>query len=122
MTGGKNYQSNVEQSTTGNVYGIYDMAGGASEFVMGNYNNSTNSYFETLPDSRYYNTYTTQEQYLNERLQHAIFETNDTFNTASSNFIDATNIWLVRNNLFSYINSIGQSDSGVGSRTVLVVK
>jgi hypothetical protein len=29
----------VNASTTGNVYGIYDMAGGAWEFVMGNLNN-----------------------------------------------------------------------------------
>lgn len=35
-------------STTGNIYGIYDMSGGASEYVMGNLKNSTNSIDEPL--------------------------------------------------------------------------
>lgn len=29
------YKTNVNQSTTGNIYGIYDMSGGAAEYVMG---------------------------------------------------------------------------------------
>jgi len=36
ITGGKNYKENVEQSTTGNITGIYDMVGGSFEYVMGN--------------------------------------------------------------------------------------
>ena len=32
-TGGGNYSSNVVQSTTGNVYGIYDINGGSFEYV-----------------------------------------------------------------------------------------
>ena len=35
LTGGGNYEINGNQSTTGNVYGIYDVNGGASEIVMG---------------------------------------------------------------------------------------
>ena len=112
----------TEDSTTGNEYGVYDMAGGASEFVMGNYNNTTNSYFETLPDSKYYNIYTTQEEYTNNKLQHALFETNDLYNTSTMNFVDSTNMWLIRNNLFSYTNSTGANDSNIGSRTILIVK
>ena len=40
-TGGDNgtsYKTNTGQSTTGNIYGVYDMSGGAGEYVMGNYN------------------------------------------------------------------------------------
>ena len=40
-TGGDNgtsYKTNTGQSTTGNIYGVYDMSGGAEEYVMGNYN------------------------------------------------------------------------------------
>ena len=69
-------------STTGNVYGIYDMSGGAKEYVMGNYNsysgystvNSDNSGFSgyngndatitvglSFPESQYYNLYTTTD-------------------------------------------------------------
>ena len=45
-------------STTGNITGVYDMSGGVDEFVMGNYNNTLGSSgFSTLPDSKYYDTY-----------------------------------------------------------------
>ena len=46
-------------STTGNITGVYDMSGGAWEYVMGNYNNMVGSSgFGTLPDSKYYDDYT----------------------------------------------------------------
>ena len=35
---GTSYKTNIEQSTTGNITGVYDMSGGAYEYVMGNYN------------------------------------------------------------------------------------
>ena len=45
-------------STTGNIYGVYDMSGGAYEYVMGNFANTIgNSGFTTLPDSKYYDVY-----------------------------------------------------------------
>jgi hypothetical protein len=40
LTGGGSYISNVLQSTTGNIYGIYDMNGGSWEYVAGYINNS----------------------------------------------------------------------------------
>ncbi len=47
-------------STTGNIFGIYDMSGGAWEYVMGNYNNTLGvAGFATLPDPKYYDLYTT---------------------------------------------------------------
>ena len=61
------YQTALGQaaSTTGNIYGIYDAAGGAHEYVMGNYNNQeglsgftkTGSTLTNL-NRRYYNLYT----------------------------------------------------------------
>ena len=57
------YKTNVAQSTTGNVYGVYDMAGGAWESVMGNMKNSSNAFyssnagFTTAPDAKYYDSY-----------------------------------------------------------------
>ena len=98
------------------------MNGGVNEFVMGNYNNTSNTYFETLPETKYYNVYTTQEQYANNKLQHALFETNEFYNTSTMDFVDDNNIWLVRNDLFSYTNSTGASDSNIGSRSILIVK
>ena len=62
-------------STTGNIYGIYDMSGGAWEYLMGNYNNysgnnslansgytGTNgpsSSARSWPDAKYYDLYIT---------------------------------------------------------------
>ena len=59
MTGGGNYKSNVAQSTTGNITGVYDMAGGSwevtSSFLNGMYGNSG---FDFLPKLKYYDNYT----------------------------------------------------------------
>jgi hypothetical protein len=50
----------INASTTGNIYGIYDMSGGSWEYVMGNYNDVIlDSGFTSLPDSKYYDKYTT---------------------------------------------------------------
>ena len=35
---GTSYKTNIGQSTTGNITGVYDMSGGAEEYAMGNYN------------------------------------------------------------------------------------
>ena len=49
-------------STTGTIYGIYDMSGGSLEYVMGNYNNITQlSGFSSLPEAKYYDLYTTED-------------------------------------------------------------
>ncbi len=51
-------------STTGNIYGVYDMSGGAFEYVMGNMVDSSsifyisNSEFSDAPDAKYYDAYT----------------------------------------------------------------
>ena len=51
---------NKVASTTGNITGVYDMSGGTSEYVMGNYNSTVGSSgFTTFPDSKYYDDYTT---------------------------------------------------------------
>ena len=60
----------VNASTTGNQYGIYDMSGGAWEYVMGVQKDSSgnvqvgNSGFSTssLPDSKYYDLYDYQAE------------------------------------------------------------
>lgn len=124
ITGGLDYSSNVGQSTTGNIYGVYDMNGGATEFVMGNYNNTLNTLdgFSTIPDSKYLNVYTTEDDYSLNNLQHAMLETNGLFNGATSNFVTSSNVWGTRDNLFSYNNNTGAESSDIASRTVLVVK
>lgn len=124
ITGGVNYLSNITQSNTQNIYGIYDLNGGVNEFTMGNYSNTLNSLdgFSNLPDPIYLNVYTTEEEYLFNKYQHSMFETNNIFNNSTFNFINSTTPWLVRNGLFSYDSSTGANDGNIGSRTVLVVK
>ena len=54
----------TKASTTGNIYGVYDMSGGSWEYVMGNMVNSSGTFyssssgFSTPPDSIYYDSYT----------------------------------------------------------------
>ena len=38
---GTSYKTNIGQSTSGNITGVYDMSGGTYEYVMGNYNKTT---------------------------------------------------------------------------------
>ena len=60
----------MEASTTSNIYGIYDMNGGAWEYVMGVYNKTiSSSGFASLPNEKYYNNYTATYQ------GHALTET-----------------------------------------------
>ena len=40
---GTSYTTNTSQSTSGNITGVYDMSGGAQEYVMGNYNKQAGS-------------------------------------------------------------------------------
>ena len=45
-TGGGNYKNNTNQSTTGNIYGIYDLSGGCREWVASYFNgNNANTMY-----------------------------------------------------------------------------
>ncbi len=58
------YEKNLDgtgASTSGTIYGVYDMSGGAWEYVMGNYNGTIGkSGFSSFPSSKYYDTYTSE--------------------------------------------------------------
>src|SRR5574344_1361109 len=46
-------------STTGNIYGVYDMSGGANEYVMANLSGTiSSSGFSSMPSQKYWNKYT----------------------------------------------------------------
>ena len=87
-------------STTGNIYGIYDMSGGSWEYVMGNYNDIVGeSGFETMPESKYYDKYTS-DNVLNacnesECLSHGLSETSGWYNDYYI-MVNKTNSWLFR--------------------------
>ena len=53
-----NTEKGVLASTTGTIYGIYDMVGGSSDIVMGNWANINKSDgFTIFPESKYYDLY-----------------------------------------------------------------
>ena len=69
-----NGESGVKASTTGNVYGVYDMSGGSYEYTMGNMVNELNQFYPsnannwsntTYPLSKYYDSYTYGTTYNN---------------------------------------------------------
>ena len=109
---------NKVASTTGNIYGVYDMSGGAYEYVMGNYNNTIgNSGFTTLPDNKYYDVYssdvftgtsTTNINFCTLATcgGHALNETAGWYSD-SSRFVYSSSAWFRRG---GYYNS---SDSGI---------
>ena len=109
-----------DASTTGTIYGIYDMSGGAWEYVMGvladtngnprsGYGSSYswNSGFTGMlgngttytgiafPDSKYYNLYTGTSY-----TGHALTETKNWYSDIA-NFVDAWDPWFVRGGRYS---------------------
>ena len=67
-----NGASGVKASTTGNVYGVYDMSGGSWEYTMGNMVKGTNQFYTsyadnwsttTYPLAKYYDSYTYNGSY-----------------------------------------------------------
>ncbi len=90
----------TKASTTGNITGVYDMSGGAWEYVMGNYNNTIRmSGFSTLPDSKYYDNYTTTNTLTacNGGIcyGHALSETAGWYSD-NTRFVNSSNPWFER--------------------------
>ena len=86
-------------STTGNITGVYDMSGGAWEYVMGNYNNAIRSSgFVTMPDSKYYDIYLISSNTLCRVATcggHALFETEGWYSDVDY-FVDESGSWFIR--------------------------
>ena len=117
---GYNYRVNTNQSTTQNITGIYDIVGGANEYVMANYDGTIGSSgFSSLPDNYYYDVYSTLDSYYNSNLHHAMGEIDSYPSDADSTFVTSSNPWLVRSGLFDYRSSDGTA--GYSSRTVIAV-
>ena len=94
-----------DASTTKNIYGIYDMSGGAWDYVMG-VNNKTisSSGFSSLPDTKYYNNYTGSSY-----TGHALTETAGWYSDIAS-FVNKSYPWFERGGYF-----ISSTDAGVFS-------
>jgi len=113
LTGDGDYVFNTNQSTTGNIYGVYDMSGGSFEYVMGGMfesgntiiNVSLSGFEQTTIDSvimskyidkyNYGTTYDDQLAYDRRKLGDATGETRGWYGD-SSNFVYSTNSWFER--------------------------
>ena len=118
----------VLSSTTGNIYGIYDMSGGADEYVMGmyqdadgnihtgssaSYNSGFNGYLNDgtqitngvdLPEDRkYYNLYTVKN---NSNIGDALYETSG-WNGDYADFVGSNIPFFGRGGIFSGSSSAG---------------
>lgn len=94
-----------KDSTTGNIYGVYDMAGSASEFVMANYtsnnslalNNSNFKYNVTIPSTDY-DLYSGTNFILGDATKEIMLTQSSTgsWDNNYSIFIDKVNNWFIR--------------------------
>ena len=108
-------ENGVGASTTGNIYGIYDMSGGAYEYVMGNMVDSLGDFYSsssglTQPKSKYYDSYaygTSSGDYTRGHLGDATKETQG-WNSDIASFVYSSYPWFVRGG--RYYNG---SDAGV---------
>ena len=112
-----------DASTTKNIYGIYDMSGGAWEYVMGVYNKAISfSGFNSLPDEKYYNNYTGSSY-----TGHALTETKNWYSDSAS-FVNSNYPWFTRGGgcrnstsagVFNFYYSIDNSIGYISSRSVI---
>ena len=100
--GAYNTDLGKDGSTTGNIYGIYDMSGGAYEYVMGVYNKTiSSSGFSSLPDTKYYNNYTGSSY-----TGHALTETKGWY-SGGADFVSSYYPWFIRGGNFGSVTNAG---------------
>ena len=94
----------MSASTTGNIYGIYDMSGGAFEYTMGVYNKTISSSgftTSTLPDAKYYNNYTSTSY-----TGHALTETKSWYSDNTAN-LSSSYPWIYRGGYYNGATASG---------------
>ena len=149
-TGGGNYVSNVAQSSTGNIYGIYDLSGGAYEYVMGNMSKSAGSYVYNLnygdgifkysastakyiDTYAYGTTYNDQTAYNRARLGDAtgevVVNSGIAWNDDSVYFVNSSRSWFLRGGysydgsgagVFFFGDGNGNANSNSSARAALI--
>lgn len=142
------YITNTNQSTTGNIYGVYDMSGGALEYTasyVNNNNTNLSRYGNSLItiEDKYKDVYTvttdaekTIYENSSNKKGNALYETSSLISTVSSWYDDSSvmpyssNPFFVRGGIYSGVNSAGvfsyssrdgKKDKTIGFRPVLIV-
>ena len=110
LTGGGSYKTDTGQSTTGNITGVYDMSGGAVEYVMGNYNKTAGSSGLTVSgvSAEYIDIYSGDDVSASH-LGDATGETAGWYSD-SAYFVDSSNPWFVRGGYYNYARKAGVFD------------
>ena len=143
-TGENNYVSNVEQSTIGNVYGIYDMSGGAWEYTVAGLTANVTSIFGSITGfaEKYVNRYNGSSSDRTENYNansgkygDAVYETSNSaspetgsWNSRCANFVSSSDPFFARGGDYLISRAAGTcafSCSGpyysIGFRPTLVV-
>ncbi len=135
-----NTATGVNASTTGNIYGIYDMSGGAWEYVMGNYNDTIKKAgFSSMPAAKYYDKYTgtdSRDDFTKYHLGDATKETIKTKSSGSNSWygdysysVYSSRPWVIRGGychnstgagVFNFSSDYGGSYSNDSFRVVFV--
>ena len=139
ITSNNTYISGKDEkdSTTGNIYGVYDMAGSASEFVMANYstnnslalNNSNFKYNTTIPSTDY-DLYSGTNFILGDATKEILLSSSNTgaWYSNYSVFIDKVNNWFIRggmagnevgNGIFYYNATSDNQSEYISTRVVI---
>jgi prepilin-type N-terminal cleavage/methylation domain-containing protein len=113
-------------STTGTIYGIYDMSGNAWEYVMGNFNNivGNDEWVESgfngefgaggyrvdgipFPSSQYYDLYTDDINYVGHKGDATNADGTQGWYGDSQGFVHHNSAWFIRGNYYHWTNSNG---------------
>ena len=147
-TKSKTRDMNKVASTTGNIYGVYDMSGGAHEYMMGNMVNSSNQFqpssvqnwtTSTYPLAKYYDSYTyntSSTTYTRGKLGDATKEMAPTGGSGHwykdyAILPYSSNSWFYRggaysdstsSGIFSIYSYYGYYNSNISSRTTLTIQ
>ncbi len=124
-----NGSKGVNASTTGNVYGVYDMSGGAYEYVMGysktGYTNTwgaltengvetDHAKFTSQPDAKYFDEYTsTNKTSCPECKGHALYETMGWYDDLNY-FVVSSVPWVLRGGNTGNSGIGGTDNKGAG--------
>ena len=125
---GNAYKDNTIESTTGNIYGVYDMSGNAWEHTMGNMVDSNGEFctsdsgFTNAPEDKYYDKYTygtSNENHTRGKLGDATRETLMIFGNSSggwysdyAHFPNSNYFWFRYGGYYSVLDNSGMFSFG----------
>ena len=96
--------TNLSDTTTGNSYGVYDMAGSAAEFTMSNYTEKLNEL--SLDNSNFANIPISNKDYdLYYKDTFILGDATKELSNVTGTWIDTTNNWLARGGIANQKNS-----------------